>query len=70
LYSSGLLKITHQTVYGVPIVPTTARYRLSAVDPQQRLYRGEIDHPPWLLQWAEAEIETNSMTHAHGIHLP
>jgi hypothetical protein len=34
------------------------------------VYRGEIDHSPWPLQTAEAEIEVNTMTAAHGFTLP
>ena len=36
----------------------------------RRIYRGEIDHAPWPLQPAEAEIETNTMAFASGIILP
>ena len=48
----------------------TERYCLYAVDKRQRLYRGEIDHAAWPLQWAEAEIQTNTMAVAHDIRLP
>jgi len=34
------------------------------------VYRGDIHHVRWPLQAAEAEIESNSMALAHGIHLP
>lgn len=34
-----------------------------------RLYCGEIDHPPWPFQGAEAEIETNTMTLPYDIPL-
>lgn len=34
------------------------------------LYRGDIHHPPWPLQRAEAEIEINTMAAAAGIRLP
>jgi uncharacterized protein YqjF (DUF2071 family) len=47
----------------------TARYCLYAADRAGRLFRGEINHPPWPLQPAEAEITTNSMAAAHGIAL-
>ena len=35
-----------------------------------RIFRGEIDHPPWPLQLAEAEVEVNTMATASGIVLP
>jgi uncharacterized protein YqjF (DUF2071 family) len=47
----------------------TARYCLYAADRTGRLYRGEIDHPPWPLQPAEAEIAVNSMAAGLGIEL-
>jgi uncharacterized protein YqjF (DUF2071 family) len=46
------------------------RYCLYALDPQQRLYRGEIDHPPWSLQLAEAAIATETLTTPLGVKLP
>jgi len=48
----------------------TERYCLYTVDPKGEVYRGEIHHVPWPLQPAEAEIEVNTMTEPHGIHLP
>jgi uncharacterized protein YqjF (DUF2071 family) len=48
----------------------TERYCLYAADPQGRLFRGEIQHPPWSIQLAQAEIEANSMAAAAGITLP
>jgi hypothetical protein len=39
----------------------TARYCLYASDRQGRLYQGKIQHPPWPLQVAEAEVESNTM---------
>ena len=48
----------------------TERYCLYAVGKRGEVYRGEIHHPPWPLQPAEAEIEINTMTRPHGIHLP
>lgn len=47
----------------------TERYCLYTTHRGQ-LYRGEIHHPPWPLQNAEAEIETNTMAEAAGIVLP
>jgi uncharacterized protein YqjF (DUF2071 family) len=35
-----------------------------------RIYRGEIHHPPWPLQDADAEFETNTVAAAAGISLP
>jgi uncharacterized protein YqjF (DUF2071 family) len=48
----------------------TARYCLYTTDAQQRLYRGEIDHPPWPLQLAQADVQTNTMTNWLHIKLP
>src|SRR5262249_60827104 len=48
----------------------TERYCLYAANARDRLFRGEIQHPPWSLQLAEAEIETNSMAEAAGLTLP
>lgn len=48
----------------------TERYCLYVADARQRLYRGEIDHPPWPLQLAEATIRANTMTLPLGIRLP
>ena len=38
----------------------TERYCLYAVD-EGRLHRADIQHPPWALQDAEADLETNTM---------
>jgi uncharacterized protein len=35
-----------------------------------RIYRGEIHHPPWLLQSAEVQLTPNSMAEAAGLTLP
>jgi uncharacterized protein len=35
-----------------------------------RIYRGEIHHPPWQLQLAEAQLMQNSMAEAAGLTLP
>lgn len=48
----------------------TERYSLYTVDPQGHVYIGEIHHPPWPLQQAEAAISVNSMAAASGITLP
>lgn len=46
----------------------TERYCLYTVDSDGRLLRGEIHHPPWDLQPAEAEIAENTMPPA-GLEL-
>lgn len=45
------------------------RYCLYAAS-GSRIFCGEIDHAPWPLQRAEAEIEVNTMAAASGITLP
>lgn len=47
----------------------TARYCLYAED-AGTLYRAEIDHEPWTLRRAKAEIVRNTMAAASGIELP
>ncbi len=47
----------------------TERYCLYAVDSRRRLFRGEIDHPPWPLQMAEARFSTQTMTLPLGVPL-
>ena len=47
----------------------TERYCLYAAA-GERIYRGEIHHPEWQLQPAEAEFTTNSMGEAAGLTLP
>lgn len=46
----------------------TERYCLYAVDAEGRIIRGEVHHAPWPLQRAEAEIVSNTMPEADGIH--
>ena len=48
----------------------TDRYCLYSADRAGNVYRGEIDHPPWPLQNAEATIDTNTLGGALGIHIP
>jgi uncharacterized protein YqjF (DUF2071 family) len=48
----------------------TERYCLYAVDARERVYRGEIDHPPWSLHVAEAEVGKETLTTPLGIQLP
>lgn len=40
------------------------------VEHQHALYRGEIQHPPWHLQDAEAEILINDLAESHRVTLP
>src|ERR1700756_32726 len=47
----------------------TERYCLYSATSKGRIYRGEIHHPPWLLQAAEAQITKNSMAEAAGLIL-
>lgn len=47
----------------------TERYCLYAAS-HGRVHRGEIHHPPWLLQAAQAEFDRNSMAEAAGLVLP
>jgi uncharacterized protein len=48
----------------------TERYCLYAAKSAGRIYRGDIHHPPWALQAAEAEIGENSMAEGAGLKLP
>ncbi|HEX7090617.1 MAG TPA: DUF2071 domain-containing protein [Longimicrobiales bacterium] len=48
----------------------TERYCLFTVLRSRRVLRVDIDHAPWPLQPAQAEIETNTMAAASGIALP
>lgn len=47
----------------------TERYCLYSADAHGRLWRGEIHHPPWPLQIAEADIRRNTMAEPLGIDL-
>jgi len=47
----------------------TERYCLYATNARGQIIRGEIHHPPWPLQPAEAEFARNSMTESLGIAL-
>lgn len=47
----------------------TARYCLYT-ERKGRLLRGEIEHPAWQLQVAQAELFANTMTSPYGISLP
>jgi uncharacterized protein len=48
----------------------TERYCLYAADGKGQLLRSEIHHAPWPLQYAEAELTSNTMPEADGIYLP
>ena len=48
----------------------TDRLCLYSTDRRRRMYRGDIEHPPWPLQPAEADVQTNTMTQPLGIRLP
>ena len=48
----------------------TERYCLYTADARGRLIRGEIHHPPWQLQVAEAEFTRNTMAEAARVTLP
>jgi len=48
----------------------TARYCLYAARRDGTLYRAEIDHHPWPLQPAEAEIRENGLASVWGLTLP
>jgi len=47
----------------------TERYCLYAADRAGRLYRGQIDHEPWPLQRAEAEVQVNTLGDWLGIEM-
>jgi uncharacterized protein YqjF (DUF2071 family) len=47
----------------------TERYCLYARAPAGGLFRGEVHHPPWPLQRAEAEISRNDLLAPHGLSL-
>jgi uncharacterized protein YqjF (DUF2071 family) len=48
----------------------TERYCFYTLDKAGNVIRGEVDHPPWALQPAEASIQVNTMTTPFGIKLP
>src|SRR5947209_10680339 len=48
----------------------TERYCLNAADSRERVFRGEIHHPAWNLQRAEAQFSRNTMADAAGVTLP
>uniref|UniRef100_E6QN24 DUF2071 domain-containing protein n=1 Tax=mine drainage metagenome TaxID=410659 RepID=E6QN24_9ZZZZ len=48
----------------------TERYCLFTRDPLGRLLRANIQHAPWTLEQAEAEIDRNDLIRAAGLELP
>lgn len=48
----------------------TDRMQLFAADRDGRIHMTRIDHAPWPLQAAEAEIRLETMALAHGLELP
>ena len=48
----------------------TDRYCLYAVDRRGEIWCGDIDHAPWPLQLAQAEIRTNTMLEHLKMHVP
>ena len=48
----------------------TERYALFVLNGDGEVMRGDIQHVPWPLQPAIAELTTNTMAAAHGIALP
>jgi len=74
---AGLLKGRYRSVGRVfsPPIGTleyflTERYCLYAADACGQIIRGEIHHPRWPLEAAEAEFTGNTMADAAGIALP
>lgn len=47
----------------------TERYYLFSNDKQNHLYLGKIEHPSWLLQEAEVNLEKNNLLASHPIEL-
>jgi uncharacterized protein YqjF (DUF2071 family) len=45
----------------------TERYCLYTLDERRRVHRGDIHHPPWPLQRADASLRRNTMTSPVGI---
>jgi uncharacterized protein len=48
----------------------TNRLCLYCADRKGRVYRGDIEHAPWPLQNAEAEVKVNTMADTIGLKLP
>ena len=63
---SGLV---YQSIFGSLEHWMTERYCLYSADAAGNVYRGEIEHAPWPLQAAEAEIRVNTLGDWLGIPL-
>jgi uncharacterized protein YqjF (DUF2071 family) len=48
----------------------TERYCYYTIAPGGRVYRCDIDHAPWRLTHAEADIQTNTLARPFGLDLP
>ena len=48
----------------------TERYCMYMTNSKGTIYRGEINHSPWPLQLAEANIETNTLFNSFGLSQP
>lgn len=48
----------------------TERYCLYSADPRGRIYRGEVNHVPWPLQPAQADIHVNTLGDWLGLPMP
>jgi uncharacterized protein YqjF (DUF2071 family) len=48
----------------------TERYRFYTADQDGQVYRGDMQHEPWLLQAAGADIRLNTLIAAHGLPVP
>lgn len=62
-----------ETYYAVPGTLEywlTERYRFYTTDRRERLYSCDVQHAPWPLQKAEAQISCNTMAGAYKIELP
>lgn len=60
---------TFQTQPGTLEHWLTARYCLYSCDRQGRIYRGDIDHPPWTLSQATCNLRQNTMGQPWGFDL-
>ena len=48
----------------------TSRYSLFSADREGGLFRGDIDHEPWVLRDAQAIVHRNTMTEGIGVDIP
>jgi len=63
------LSAVHQSAPGTLDRWLTDRYCLYSADPARKIFRGEIDHPPWPLQKAQAVIHANTLGDWLGIDM-